>query len=229
MWVYISRYCFPANINHPLNINLMKTSILSAAAAIALFVLPACGSCEQSKECATDSTDAVIQNIMTRTSIRKFTNQPIPADTLEQLVKCGMAAPTAVNAQPWAFVVVTEREVLDSLNANHPWARLETATAAIVVCGDMNKALEGPAREYWVQDCSAATENILLAAHAYGLGAVWCGVYHGPESERVAPIAKVLNLPDDIIPLDIITLGFPDENPTPKDKWKPEQVHYQTW
>lgn len=208
----------------------MKTLFLSAIAALGLISLAACDSCDNSKTCAADNTEAVINNIMTRTSIRKFVaDKAIPADTLEQLVKCGMAAPSAVNAQPWAFVVVTEREVLDSLNANHPWARLETATAAIVVCGDMKKALEGPAREYWVQDCSAATENILLAAHAYGLGAVWCGVYHGAESERVAPISKVLNLPDDIIPLDIITLGFPDENPTPKDKWKPEQVHYQTW
>lgn len=206
----------------------MRKILVAALCAVGLAGMSAC--CESEKtECPANATDAVIENIMTRASVREFTNRPIGADTLEQLVKCGMAAPTAVNAQPWAFVVVTEREVLDSLNAHHPWARLETATAAIIVCGDMELALDGPAREYWVQDCSAATENILLAAHAYGLGAVWCGVYHGPESERVPEVSAVLGLPETIIPLDIVTLGFPARNVEPKDKWKPERVHYQKW
>lgn len=174
-----------------------------------------------------DATAAVIENIMTRTSIRQFTDRPISKDTLDLLVKAGMAAPSAVNAQPWAYIVVTEKEVLDSLNNNHPYANLKTATAAIVVCGDLKKTKEGEAREYWVQDCSAATENILLAAHAYGLGAVWCGVY--PVTERVNAVKGVLGIPEDIIPLNIITLGYPDENPEPKDKFKTENIHYQKW
>lgn len=174
-----------------------------------------------------NAADAVMSNILTRTSIRQFTSQPIAADTLELLLRAGMAAPSAMNAQPWDFVVVTEREVLDSLMAVHPWANLQTATAAIIVCGNMEKAIEGPAREYWVQDCSAVTENILLAAHAYGLGAVWCGVY--PDATRVDDVKRVLNLPENIIPLDITTLGYPAENPEPKDKWNPENVHYQKW
>lgn len=169
----------------------------------------------------------VMENILTRTSIRQFTDKPVEMATLDELVKAGMAAPSAVNKQPWAFVVVTDREVLDALNDNHPYANLKTATAAIIVCGNMKEALEGEAKEYWVQDCSAATENILLAAHAYGLGAVWCGVY--PNPERIPAVKQVLGLPDYITPLNIITLGYPDENPAPKDKWNPEKIHYQKW
>lgn len=181
-----------------------------------------------SKESDSSQTaEIVMENILTRTSIRQFTDRPIAKDTIDQLLKAGMAAPSAVNKQPWAFVAVTEREVLDSLNANHPYANLKTATAAIIVCGNMNEALEGEAREYWVQDCSAATENILLAAHAYGLGAVWCGVY--PNPERIPAVKQVLGLPENITPLCIVTLGYPDENPAPKDKWNADKVHYQKW
>ncbi|MCH5232607.1 MAG: nitroreductase family protein [Muribaculaceae bacterium] len=183
---------------------------------------------DQKEEMGTsDNTAAVIENIMTRTSIRQFTDQPVAKDTLDLIVKAGMAAPSAVNAQPWAFVIVTEREVLDSLNALKPWFNLKTATAAIIVCGDLNKAMEGPGQEYWIQDCSAASENILLAAHAYGLGAVWCGVY--PGQEMVDGVKNVLGIPENIIPLNVITMGYPAENPEPKDKFKTENIHYQKW
>ena len=201
--------------------------MFSIFAVSMLFMSCNTGSDAQSESC--DTTSAVITNIMTRASVRQFTDQKIAADTLEQLIKCGMAAPSAVNAQPWAFVVVTDREVLDSLEAHHPYSNLKTAAAAIIVCGDMERALKGPAQEYWVQDCSAATENILLAAHAYGLGAVWCGVYHGPDSERVPAVTKTLELPEGIIPLDLIALGYPANKVEPKDKWKPELIHYNKW
>ncbi|MDE7143060.1 MAG: nitroreductase family protein [Muribaculaceae bacterium] len=175
-----------------------------------------------------DRAEVVVDNIMTRTSIRRFTGAPIGQDTLEVLVKAGMAAPTAVNAQPWGFVVVTERAVLDSLDAVHPHAHLKTAGAAVVVCGDMEKALDGDNRAYWIQDCSAATENILLAAHAYGLGAVWCGVY--PNQERIPGVRESLGLPGSVIPLNIITIGHPaDASSQPKDKWDPARVHYNRW
>ena len=174
-----------------------------------------------------DCGKAVFENIMTRTSIREFTDRPIAKDTMDMLLKAGMAAPSAMNKQPWAFVAVTEREVLDSLNAHHPYANLKTATAAIIVCGDMKKTIEDKGREYWVQDCSAATENILLAAHGFGLGAVWCGVY--PVDERVKEVSAVLGLPEDIIPLNIITMGYPAQNPEPKDKWNEANVHWQKW
>ena len=207
----------------------MKKSILCGLSIIALAGLLGCENKTMSEmtEQKADTAQVVIENIMTRTSVRQFTNQPISKDTLESIVKAGMAAPSAVNAQPWAFVVVTEQEMLDSLRNVHPYSNLKTATAAIVVCGDMQRAMEGEGREYWVQDCSAVSENILLAAHAYGIGAVWCGVY--PTQERVSAVSGVLGLPDYIIPLNIITMGYPSESPTPKDKFKPEIIHYQKW
>ena len=167
----------------------MKKTLLFAMTACLLSSVTACNdksSCDNAQSAAGDATQAVIENIMTRTSIREFTDQPVAKDTLDIIVKAGMAAPSAVNSQPWAFVVVTEKAMLDSLNAVHSHANLKTATAAILVCGNMDKAMEGDGREFWVQDCSAATENILLAAHAYGLGAVWCGVY--PIQERVKAV-----------------------------------------
>lgn len=209
----------------------MKRSLLFGLATCLIGGLTACDGKnvgDMNNEVAKqNSTDAVIENIMTRTSIRQFTDQPISKDTLETIVKAGMAAPSAVNAQPWAFVVVTDKEMLDSLKDVHPYSNLKTATAAIIVCGDLQKAMDGIGREYWVQDCSAVSENILLAAHAYGLGAVWCGVY--PVKERVDAVSGALGLPDSIIPLNIITMGHPAANPAPKDKFKPEIIHYQKW
>lgn len=174
---------------------------------------------------STDAAQAVIGNIMTRTSVRQYTDRQISADTLETLLKAGMAAPTAVNKQPWAFVVTTGRDALDSLATLQP--RLKTAAAAITVCGDMTRAIEGEGRDFWVQDCSAATENILLAAHALGLGAVWTGVY--PIAERVDNVSRALALPDSVVPMCIIAVGYPVADQEPKDKWNPSKVHYQRW
>ena len=176
---------------------------------------------------ATDTAQIVLDNIATRTSVRQFTDRPVDETTLEAIVRAGMAAPSAMNLQPWAFVVVTDRAVLDSLGDVHPHANLKTATAAVIVCGDLEKAAKGIGREYWIQDCSAATENILLAAHALGLGAVWCGVY--PNPDRVPDVSRVLGLPEEIIPLNIISMGYPAGEQQPKKKWKPENVHYQRW
>lgn len=207
----------------------MKISKFLPVVILSAGILMSCGESKTEKEEASscNAADAVIENIMTRTSIRQFTDQPVAKDTLDLIVKAGMAAPSAMNKQPWAFVVITEKEMLDSLNAKHPYANLKTATAAIVVCGNMDKTIEGAGREYWVQDCSAATENILLAAHACGLGAVWCGVY--PVEERVKDVSEVLALPENIVPLNIVTMGYPAENPQPKDKYNASNIHYQKW
>ena len=194
---------------------------------LGLAALVLAASCSQAKRNAGAGDSAVIENIMTRTSVRQFTSHPIAKDTLEMIVRAGMAAPSAMNKQPWAFVVVTEKEMLDSLCAVHPYSNLKTATAAIVVCGDLEKAINGFGREYWIQDCSAATENILLAAHALGLGAVWCGVY--PNPNVLPQVTRVLGVPSWVIPLNIITMGYPAGESQPKDKWKPENVHYQRW
>ena len=165
---------------------------------------------------------AAINNIMTRTSIRKYTNEPVSKADIETILRAGMAAPTAVNKQPWHFVAVTDKAKLAELSGRR--GMIKEAGVAIVVCGNLDKALQGPAQAFWIQDCSAATENILLAANALGLGAVWTGCY--PIEDRVAEVSKVLKLPETIVPLCVIAIGHPAEQPTPKDKWKPKNISY---
>lgn len=208
----------------------MKKKLKSAAlcAALSAMALTACNDTKSdSNSNKPDLTMTPIENIMTRASVRQFTDKPISKDTLETIVKAGMAAPTAVNKQPWEFVVVTDRAVLDSLLAHHPFSNLKTATAAIIVCGNMEKTMEGDGQAYWIQDCSAASENILLAAHALGLGAVWCGVY--PMQDRIAPLKEILNIPSYVTPLNIISMGYPATESHPKDKWNPDAVHFNAW
>ena len=167
---------------------------------------------------------AAINNIMTRTSIRQYTNEPVSKADVETMLRAGMAAPTAVNRQPWHFVVVTKREQLSALAAANRGTNMATkAPLAIVVCGNLQKAMPGTGQGFWVQDCSAATENI-LAANALGLGAVWTGLY--PDEEHSKAVRDVLKAPEHIVPLCTIVIGHPAENPTPKDKWKPENVSY---
>ena len=204
----------------------MKSKTLFFAAMAAL--LTACNAKSEVKNGNGDSADTTLETIMTRTSIRQYTDQPVEQAQVEAMLRAGMAAPTAVNAQPWHFVVVNDKAKLGELAAANPRAKmLESAPLAIVVCGDMKKAMEGPGRQFWIQDCSAATENILLAAHAQGLGAVWTAVY--PMEERMHPVCEVLKLPETIIPLCTIVIGHPAEQPEPKDKWKPENISYNEY
>lgn len=170
-----------------------------------------------------------IENILTRTSVRQYdTTRTISPDTVETLLRAAMSAPTAVNKQPWQFVVLDNREAIDSLSEYLPYAKmLEHAPLAIVTCGDLTQAIEGEGETYWIQDVSAATENLLLAAHALGLGAVWTGVY--PIAERVAGVQKALAMPDSIVPLAVVPIGYPAMEQAPKDKWKPEKVHYNKY
>lgn len=194
--------------------------------ALSALLITGCN-CKDSKTTAcTDCGKAVIENIITRTSIRAYTNQPVAADTVEILLKAGMAAPSAVNKQPWHFVAINERAKLDELAEANPRGgkMLKEAPLAIVVCGDLTKTLDGKGQEFWIQDCSAATENILLAAHALGLGAVWTAGH--PMEERMETLRATLKLPDTIVPLCTIVIGHPAENPDPKDKWIPENVTY---
>ena len=190
--------------------------IVTISLLLALCVLNVSAQCE-------NCSNEAIKNIMTRTSIRKYTDQPVSKTDIETLLRAGMAAPTAVNRQPWHFVVVTDKAKLKELSGGRG-GMLEQCALAIVVCGNMEKTMKGKGQEFWIQDCSAATENILLAANALGLGAVWTGGY--PMEERVASISKALKLPETIIPLCTIVIGHPAESPTPKDKWKPENVSY---
>ncbi|KAF0130310.1 MAG: NADH dehydrogenase/NAD(P)H nitroreductase [Bacteroidetes bacterium] len=164
--------------------------------------------------------------IHSRKSVRHFTDQAVSKEQMELLLQAGMAAPTAVNRQPWAFYVVTRRETLDSLSEQLPYAKmLSQAQAAIVVCGDMEKAGNMKDKGYWVQDCSAATQNILLAAESMGLGAVWTAVF--PYDDRSAMVINTLNLPGHHIPLNVIPIGYPTGEDTPKDKWNPGNVIWQ--
>lgn len=202
----------------------MKKNILPIALTAAAFMLAGCqNSCVE-----TDKSAAVLETIATRTSIRAYEEKPVEADKVEKMLRAAMAAPTALNKQPWAFVVLDNRESLDHLADSLPRNRmLRTAPLAIVVCGDMSKAIEGTGRGFWIQDASAATENMLLAAHALGLGAVWTGVY--PDPVRTAAVSAAIGLPSHIIPLTVVPIGYPAESPTPKDKWNPENVHYNKW
>lgn len=194
-------------------------------------VLLALGSCStqpgEQQETAANTADngqAAIENIMTRTSIRKYKDQPVEQEKIDIMLKAAMAAPTAVNLQPWHFIVIDDKNTLKLLSGQQP----NNAPLMIAVCGDTNKTTmpdgKGKLPDFWVQDVSAATENLLLAAHAQGLGAVWTSVY--PVMERVAEVANVLNCPENIIPLAVVRIGYPDESPEPKDKFKQENISY---
>lgn len=171
---------------------------------------------------------AVLDNIATRTSIRDYEDRPVEKEKVEKMLRAAMAAPTAMNKQPWHFIVADKREVIDRLADANPRAKmLRKAPLAIVVCGDMDKTIEGNGRDFWIQDASAATENLLLAAHAMKLGAVWTGVY--PAEDRTEAVKEVFDLPDNIIPLNIIAIGYPAESPMPKDKFKTENISYNSF
>ena len=163
-----------------------------------------------------------IKALLTRRSIRKYSAQEVPKEIIRELVNAGMHAPSARNHQPWHFVVVDKREILDALSVAHPHAKmLQQATLAILVCGD--KSIQ-EAEGYIVQDCSAATQNIMLAAHAHGLGSVWLGMY--PREERMLKVSELLAIPDHILPVALIALGHPDEVKEAPDRYKTERIHW---
>lgn len=203
----------------------MKNHLILAAACALL--LAGCAKTTSNEQMNNTSADQVLQTIMTRTSVRTFTDEPVSAEQTEQLLRAAMAAPTAVNKQPWAFVVINDPAVRDHIAAETHKRPAETATLLVAICGDMERALEGEARDYWIQDCSAAAENLLLAAHAMGLGGVWLGFY--PIMERVTNLQSLLGLPSTIVPMGIMAIGHPAESPEPKDKWRPEAVHWNKW
>jgi nitroreductase len=163
--------------------------------------------------------------IMTRRSVRKYKPGRIPEAKLRKVLEAAMNAPSAGNQQAWQFIVVRERETLLKMTDVHPYAQmLKQAGAAIVVCGDLEAEKHDG---YWVQDCAAATQNVLLAAHALGLGAVWLGVH--PRQERVRGIQKLLHLPKDIVPLSIVSLGKPDGKAPPARRYDAKKVHQEQW
>jgi len=165
----------------------------------------------------------VLRTIERRRSIRKFTDQPVDQETLTLLMKAAMAAPTAMNAQPWEFVVITEKPVIDRLRKHMMFGKMN-ATAVICVLGSRRKQKNKAGDLFWVQDCSAATQNILLAATSLGLGAVWVGVY--PVFIFQQTVSAILNLPERVTPLNLIYLGYPAEEKEPRTQYEAERVHW---
>jgi len=163
--------------------------------------------------------------LMTRRSIRTYAPGDVSGELLDTLLRAAMAAPSAGNAQPWHFVAIRERASLDAIADFHPYAKMcRQAPLAVLVCAE-------PAREkyagFWVQDCSAATMNLLLAAHALGLGAVWVGVY--PVEDRMAGFCTLLGLPEGIIPFALAPMGLPGQKAGEADRFAPDRVHKDRW
>jgi len=165
----------------------------------------------------------LIQIIFARRSIRKYTADPISEADIKTLLEAAMAAPSASNRKPWQFVVVTDPQTLARLAEVHPHGKmLFEATLCVAVCGDLTEM-----ERFWVQDCSAATENLLLAATALGLGAVWLGVY--PREEQVVAVRQVLGIPETIVPLNLISIGHPAEEKEPRTQYNEARVHRERW
>jgi nitroreductase len=206
---------FAANFNKS---DMKKLLILACAA----FALLACNQQPASME------NQTIQTIMSRVSVREFTGEKISEAQIDTLLRAAMAAPSAINKQPWAFIVVTDEAKIAQLGDSLPNSRCANHPAvAIIPCGDLSKAIEGEMAAFWINDVSAATENLLLAAHSMGLGAVWTGLH--PDMNRAKMVQQLLGLPEHIIPLCVVPVGVPAEQPEVKDKYKPENIHYNAW
>lgn len=213
----------------------MKSQILIAVLALALVIV--CAEAFTMKEklqepVSTDSIsnleESVYNTIMTRSSIRSYDSMEVENEKIDKLLHAGMAAPSAMDKRPWHFVVVTNKETLGKIAEATPNAGMAAiAPLAIIVCGDLSKEVDGWQCDFWIQDVSAATENILLEAHALGLGAVWTGTW--PSKERVAAISEIINAPEHIIPFATVVIGYPKGDTSPKDKWKESDVSYEVY
>jgi nitroreductase len=166
-----------------------------------------------------------MDTILTRRSIRKYKKKTISDEILQKLLQAAFSAPSAGNQQPWHFVILDDRKILNIIHTFHPSARMVTeADKAILVCGDLNlEKFKG----YWMIDCAAAAENILLAAHSLGLGACWLGIY--PRDGRVAGMRKLLQLPINIIPFALISLGYPAEIKAKEERYNKTRIHQNKW
>ena len=198
-------------------------SLLVAAAA--------CAPKQQEASCP-----SALDVIFARKSVRSYTDQPVSDEQVETMLRAAMAAPTGMNVQPWRFVVIRDQAVKEKL-AGPRGGMIAQAPVVFVICGEttlMRKPFGQPDAEAvevengnWTQDCSAATENLLLAAEALGLGAVWTAAH--PYADRVNPIREALGLPENVTPLCVVPCGYPADDDQPKDKWKPENIHYDKW
>ena len=195
-----------------------NTFYLLLVVVLAIVILKTSCMGDQKQDETTLKSKAVLENIAERKSVRKYLNKSVEEDKIDAMVKAGMAAPSGMDRRPWEFVVVTDREALDSMAAKLPYAKMLTnAPLAIVVCGDTTRS------SYWYLDCSAATQNVLLAAEALGLGAVWTAAY--PYEDRIGGGRQNTGLPENIVPLCVIPIGYPDGPQKAKDKFDLQRVH----
>lgn len=166
-----------------------------------------------------------MKEILERRSIRKYTGEDVSDASIKELLKAAMAAPSAGNQQPWDFIVVKDRTVLNEIPEIHQYAQmLREAPLAIIVCGSLEREKH---KGYWMQDCAAAIENILIEAHYLGLGAVWLGVY--PREDRVAGLKKLFEIPEDVIPLAVISIGHPGEIKEASQRYDEKKIHINKW
>ena len=166
-----------------------------------------------------------LETILTRRSIRHFTDAKVSAEHIETLLRAAMAAPSAGNQQAWEFVVIDDRPLLEAIPTVHPYAQMcAEAPLCLVVCADITREKYAG---FWVQDCSASTQNVLLAAHALGLGAVWLGIAAG--GDRAQQVAELLRLPQEVQPLALIAIGHPAESKPVDDRYDPLKTHHNGW
>jgi nitroreductase len=171
--------------------------------------------------------DARLELLLGRRSIRVYSPGEIDELTVTKLLETAMAAPSAMTKDPWRFVVVREKQMLSQLTAALPGGKmLATAALAIVVCGDLEAAFERQL-SFLLQDCSAATQNLLLGAHALGLGACWVGIH--PSEDSVRRVKQLLSLPVNSVPLAAVALGHPGEQPGPRTRYNRDYVHHERW
>lgn len=172
-------------------------------------------------------TNSAYENIISRTSVRTFLDRPVPNHLKEALLRAAMAAPSGVNRQPWEFIVIDNPDELRELAQALPYAKsAANAPMAIAVCANPERFLDDEDSTLWIQDLSAASENILLAAHALGLGGVWTCIY--PHKDRIEAAARILNLRNKLIPFNLIPIGYPKTPHPPMDKWTPARIHTNT-
>ncbi len=197
-----------------------------AAGALALASPPALAAVEWKK---TPGMDAMTC-LRTRRSVRNFKDEPVPPDLIGEMLAAGMSAPSAGNQQPWQFVLIEDRarrEKVSRMHGNIGFAA--KAGLCVLVCGDLSKDKYGGDKSggYWIQDLSNCSQNILLAAHALGLGGVWTGVY--PKEERMKPVRELCKLPENIIPFSLLVIGRPENTPEPTDRFDPARIHKEVW
>ena len=166
-----------------------------------------------------------METILTRRSVRKYNKKPLSDQIVKELLEAAMSAPSAGNQQPWHFIVINDPEILGKIPTFHNHAKmLKDASVAILVCGDLDLEKH---KGMWMQDCSAATQNILLAARAKGLGAVWLGIY--PREERVKGMKELTNLPENVLPFSLISIGHSAEKQEKVDRYNTSRIHHNKW